>query len=108
MAQRKGRTNAGPEHRRIEEPIEERSPNNQTTGGWDPEDYPGSGPLPVGQATVHPTRDSSSSIPAGVTVDQSAPSNPGDVPGTAPDHSGADPEAIGDTAKPDEALKKAS
>ena len=42
--------------KQVEQPLDERSPNNRAMGGKDPEDYPGSGRLPVGEAPVHATR----------------------------------------------------
>ncbi|WHZ25858.1 MAG: hypothetical protein OJF51_000653 [Nitrospira sp.] len=103
------RPGAGPKGRRVRNPIEERSPRNQATGGYDPEDYHGSGPLPVGNAPVHPQQTGGSSIPIGAESNPSPVGNPGDVPNTdSPSGSGLNREALGDSVEPDEALKKAS
>lgn len=61
-------------------PTEERSPHNQASGGKDFDDYPGGGPVPVGEAPVHPTQAPSSSMPMGVDVDPDITGNPGAVP----------------------------
>ena len=103
------RPGAGPKGRRVRNPIEQRSPRNQATGGYDPEDYHGSGPLPVGNAPVHPQQAGSSGIPIGVESNQSPIGNPGDVPNTdSPSGSDLNREALGDSVEPDEGVKKAS
>jgi hypothetical protein len=48
----------------VDQPVDQRSPNNQAMGGSDPEDYPSSGPLPVGEAPVHAMKKGQEGIPA--------------------------------------------
>ena len=74
---RQGRGRTG---QRIEQPIEERSPNNQSSGGKDFEDYPGGGPVPVGEAPVHQMQNPGGGMPMGVDVAQDMTGNPGVVP----------------------------
>ncbi|ALA59180.1 hypothetical protein [Nitrospira moscoviensis] len=102
------RAGAGPKGRRVKHPIEQRSPNHQATGGYDPDDYHGSGPVPVGHAPVHAEREAAPRIPMGVDMEENPAGNPGDVPNTQPRGSDLEREALGDSAKPDETLKKAS
>lgn len=102
---------AGPEGQPVRNPIEQRSQNNQATGWYDPEDYHGSGPLPVGNAPVHPQQTGTSSIPIGIDLNENPNENPlgnpGDVPNTESRLSGLDREALGDSVEPDKTLKKA-
>jgi hypothetical protein len=103
------RPGAGPKGRRVGKPIEQRSPRSQATGGYDPEDYHGSGPLPVGNAPVHSQQTGTSGISIGVESHPSSVGNPGDVQNTdSPSGSGLNREALGDSVEPDEALRKAS
>lgn len=100
---------AGPKGRRVKHPIEQRSWRNQATGEYDPEDYHGSGPIPVGNAPVHLGQQGESAIPAGIASNEHPVGNPGDVPNTdKPTGSSLNREALGDSVKPDETLKKAS
>jgi hypothetical protein len=99
---------AGPKGRRVQNPIEQRSPNNQATGGYDPEDYHGSGPVPVGEAPVHPQSPGAPSIPMGVDLNENPGTNAGDVPNTESERNRLSQEALGDSEKPDKALKEAS
>jgi len=112
MAKRKPlsgtRAGAGPKGRRVKNPIEQRSPRDQGTGGYDPDDYHGSGPIPVGNAP-HSGHREESDIPIGIGSDHDSIGNPGDVPNTdSPTGPNLTREALGDSVKPDEALKKAS
>jgi len=101
-------TGAGPKGQAIQNPIEQRSPNNLATGGYDPEDYHGSGPIPVGNAPVHGAEQGTPGIPIGVDLDENPERNPGDVPNTESRRAGINREALGDSVEPDETLKKAS
>ncbi|HJT19546.1 MAG TPA: hypothetical protein VJ746_03695 [Nitrospira sp.] len=91
--------------RRVRQPIEERSPNNQAAGEYDPDDAYGWGPIPVGHAPVRPQR-AGPSIPVGVVVEQDSVGNPGDVPNT--DDRKLDEEASRETRQPEKPVKKAS
>jgi hypothetical protein len=93
---------------RVQNPIEQRSPNNQATGGYDPEDYHGSGPVPVGEAPVHPQSPATPSIPMGVGLNKDPVTNPGDVPNTEAERARTNREALDDSVKYDETMKKAS
>ncbi len=57
---------AGPKGRRVKTPLEECSPNDQASGGDDPEDYHGDGPIPIGHAPVHEERPQQPGIPIGI------------------------------------------
>lgn len=99
----------GPKGRRVRNPIEQRSPRSQATGEYDPEDYHGSGPVPVGDAPVHSQQTGASGIPIGAGSHPSPVGNPGEVPNTgSPSGSGLNREALGDSVESDEALRKAS
>ncbi len=103
------RAGAGPKGRRVRNPIEQRTPRNQATGEYDPDDYHGSGPVPVGNAPIHPQQTTDSGIPIGVGLNEHPAGNPGDLPNTdSPPVSGLNREALRDSTKPDEVLKKAS
>jgi hypothetical protein len=56
--------------KRVEQPVEERSPHNQAMGSKDPDDYPISGPLPIGNAPVHQTKKGQEGIPTGVVEEK--------------------------------------
>lgn len=100
---------AGPKGRRVRNPIEQRSPSNQATGEYDPDDYHGSGPVPVGNAPIHPQQTSNSGIPIGVGLNEHPAGNPADVPNTdSPPVSDLNRQALGDSVEPDEVMKKAS
>lgn len=94
-------SDAGPTGQRVGNPIEQRSPNDRGTGGYDPEDYHGSGPIPLGNAPVHREEPGSPSIPIGVDLDENTESNPGDVPNTDSEGDQASREALGDRVQPD-------
>ena len=71
--------------------------------------FSGSGPLPIGNAAVHSGQTRLSNIPIGVGLNPLPVGNQGDVPNTdSPSSTGFNREALGDSAKPDESLKKAS
>jgi len=70
MAGKKPLSDAHPKRRRVSNPIEQRSPRNQATGGYDPDDYHGSGPIPVGNASVHSGRTGESDIPIGIGLNE--------------------------------------
>lgn len=92
---------ADPKGQRVNNPIEQRSPNNQAIGGYDTDDYHGSGPVPVGNAPVHSAQTGESNIPIGIGWNEHAVGNPGDVPNTdSPPVSGLNREALGDSVKP--------
>ncbi|WP_447979283.1 hypothetical protein [Candidatus Nitrospira bockiana] len=93
---------AGPKGLRVQEPIEQRSPHTQASGGKDFEDYPGSGPLPVGNAPVHSMQDSEKEVQIGVEMESPAGANPGAVPNTGPSRADLDPEARAATTRPGE------
>ncbi len=99
---------AGPKGQRVRNPIEQRSPNNQATGGYDPEDYHGSGPVPVGEAPVHPQSPAAPSIPMGVDLNEDPVTNPGDVPNTEAGRARTNREAPDDSVKSDETMKGAT
>lgn len=101
-------TGAGPKGQRVEHPIEQRSPNNQATGGYDPEDYHGSGPIPVGTAPIHPESPAAPGLPMGVDLSDQLVANPGGLPHAEAGQAGIDEEALGDSVTEDEAMKKAS
>ncbi|OQW37265.1 MAG: hypothetical protein A4E19_13960 [Nitrospira sp. SG-bin1] len=101
-------TGAGPKGRRVDHSIDQRSPTDQATGGYDPEDYHGSGPILVGHAPVHGEEPGASGIPVGVDLDENPEGNPGDVPNTESPGAGISRKAFGDRERPDEAIKRAS
>ncbi|HEU4684936.1 MAG TPA: hypothetical protein VFS39_10585 [Nitrospira sp.] len=98
-----GEQSEGPSHRAIAQPTEERSRNDQAMGGYDPEDYPGSGPVPVGHGPVRSEREGDS-IPTGIESGEHAMSNPGDVPNTGSSESAPDKPAKHDR-RPDRPAK---
>lgn len=69
-------------HKTISQRVEQRSPNDQSSGGYDPEDYHAEGPVPVGNAAIHPSTSTAAGILAGVTASAGITGNPGDVPNT--------------------------
>ena len=60
----------------VERPLDQRSPNDQASGGGDLEDYPGSGPLPVGEAPIHAMKKGHEGIPADAREIETSPSHP--------------------------------
>lgn len=74
---------AGPKGQSVPNAVQQTSPNNQAPGGADSEDYPGGGPLPLGQAPLgnapgtFPTPDT---MPMGVDVNQGIAGNPNAIP----------------------------
>jgi len=65
---KKKRSTGGRKKRRVQHPIQERSPNDQATGGYDPDHYPGKGPLTVGTAPIHSTNSSKAGIQTGIDL----------------------------------------
>lgn len=87
MAQRKSRGSKTTVRSRptpTAQPVEQRSPNDQSLGGYDPEDYHAEEPVPVGNAPIHPSEHPTPGISAGVTAASGTIGNPGDVPNTGP------------------------
>jgi hypothetical protein len=99
---------AGPKGRKVRHPLDERSPADRGTGGYDPDDYHGRGPVPIGNAAVHPTRRPGSEIEAGIEMEPDIVGNPGDVPDTQPRGPQLDRDAPGESTTPDEVLKQHS
>jgi hypothetical protein len=64
---------------KLSQPVEQRSPNDQASGGYDPEDYHAEGPVPVGHSAIHQSHSTASGILGGVTA-AGITGNPGDDP----------------------------
>jgi len=62
--------------------VDQRGPNDQALGGFDPDALPGKRPAPVGHAPVHPSRPTTPDVRIGVDLGEDIGGNPGDVPNT--------------------------
>ncbi len=82
--------------------IEERILRNHSIGGEDFEDYPGTGPLPVGDAPIHSEVQGGGSVNIGLDLDSTLGGNPGNVPNTKKPGSGYEQADTGSSPRPDE------
>ena len=97
----------GPEGQRVQDSIQERSANDQASGGRDFEDYPGSGRVPVGDAPVHAMNETVEGPEVGVDLDEKRiVANPGDVPNAGQAREGLARDVMVPVTKPDELDKR--
>lgn len=64
----RGRSTTRSQNKAVSDPVEQRSPNDRSTGGYDPEDYHAERPVPVGNAPIHSSTPVAEGIPTGITA----------------------------------------
>jgi hypothetical protein len=71
MAKRRREGDAATPGKPLPDRVEQRSQNDQSSGGYDPEDYHAEGPVPVGNSPIHPSKPLAHGIPEGAPQEAS-------------------------------------